>query len=464
MSEGTGEKEFVPVERILNPGSWADANDDEKEREINKPKQAWGPVKTSDDAPDLATIQAEEARKSEEAAAKKPYRAPQKASVPYDNSNNYERSYESRGSSDRAPRERQPVPTEPPYTAFIGNLSYEITEELLEEYFGELGVISVRLMKDSATGKPKGFGYIEFRTQDGLTNALSANNATFQNRPLNVDVAKPPSKTSNSSWGPGNRDNNSRDSNRPSFRPGDRERDTTWGPGTRDSNRPPFRLGGSGGGSGGGSSGGFGGGSGNGSSFSKSAERPKLNLNPISKREEVPREPTKPKGSAENPFGTAIIDTEKMDRIAKERLEREQERDAKKKADEDKRRDERERANKRPHTARDGGDRDNSSWRTNNNPKPSTARRDDHGPRGRDDNRGTERRTGGRQPVQVDSEGFQQPSTRSRGWEAPGSGSAARAAQNEVQSKQQNVPKPEQNTQKQQEKANRFAELAEEEL
>ena len=35
-----------------------------------------------------------------------------------------------------APREEVPLPTQPPYTAFVGNLAFDLTEEDLGAYFG----------------------------------------------------------------------------------------------------------------------------------------------------------------------------------------------------------------------------------------------------------------------------------------------------------------------------------------
>lgn len=38
------------------------------------------------------------------------------------------------------PREDLPLPTQPPYTAFIGNLAFDLTEADLESFFGTLKV------------------------------------------------------------------------------------------------------------------------------------------------------------------------------------------------------------------------------------------------------------------------------------------------------------------------------------
>ncbi|GAA5942447.1 hypothetical protein JCM3775_006990 [Rhodotorula graminis] len=91
--------------------------------------------------------------------------------------------------SDRPMRAEVPIPTEPPYTAFVGNLSFETREGDLEAFFEGLGVKSVRLV-DGQDGKPRGFGYVEFATVDDLKNALTATGADLQGRAIRVGVAE----------------------------------------------------------------------------------------------------------------------------------------------------------------------------------------------------------------------------------------------------------------------------------
>ncbi|GAA5982990.1 hypothetical protein JCM10908_006859 [Rhodotorula pacifica] len=91
---------------------------------------------------------------------------------------------------DRAPRAEVPIPTVPPFTAFVGNLSFETTEGDLEDFFGGLGVKSVRMAAPSMEGKPRGFGYVEFETVDGLKNALTATGTDLQGRSVRVSVAE----------------------------------------------------------------------------------------------------------------------------------------------------------------------------------------------------------------------------------------------------------------------------------
>ncbi|KAL3809042.1 hypothetical protein ACHAXA_004545 [Cyclostephanos tholiformis] len=92
-----------------------------------------------------------------------------------------------------------PIIEGPPYTAFLGNLSYEIRssndlsreiENLLrEKHLGETRVGPARLMLDRSTGQSKGFGYVEFDSGEELLAFLRINNPQLCGRPIKVDVA-----------------------------------------------------------------------------------------------------------------------------------------------------------------------------------------------------------------------------------------------------------------------------------
>ena len=72
------------------------------------------------------------------------------------------------------------VPKNPPYTAYVGNLPYEVSEEDIKKFFSKLTVKYVRLPKDADSSRMKGFGYAEFATRDELIDALSMNNEVSQ--------------------------------------------------------------------------------------------------------------------------------------------------------------------------------------------------------------------------------------------------------------------------------------------
>ncbi|KAG6623089.1 cleavage stimulation factor 64-kda subunit [Phytophthora cinnamomi] len=76
-------------------------------------------------------------------------------------------------------------------SVFVGNIPYDVTEDMLKEIFSEAGsVVNFRLVTDRETGKPKGYGFCEYA--DGAT-ALSAmrnlNGYEINGRNLRVDFA-----------------------------------------------------------------------------------------------------------------------------------------------------------------------------------------------------------------------------------------------------------------------------------
>ena len=70
-------------------------------------------------------------------------------------------------------------------------MSFDATEGDITDFFSGCEVTSVRIVEDKLERKPKGFGYAEFATLDGLKKALDANNTQFQGRNIRVSVAEP---------------------------------------------------------------------------------------------------------------------------------------------------------------------------------------------------------------------------------------------------------------------------------
>uniref|UniRef100_A0A2K6K372 Eukaryotic translation initiation factor 4B n=1 Tax=Rhinopithecus bieti TaxID=61621 RepID=A0A2K6K372_RHIBE len=82
------------------------------------------------------------------------------------------------------------LPKSPPYTAFLGNLPYDVTEESIKEFFRGLNISAVRLPREpSNPERLKGFGYAEFEELDSLLSALSLNEESLGNRRIQVGVA-----------------------------------------------------------------------------------------------------------------------------------------------------------------------------------------------------------------------------------------------------------------------------------
>ena len=76
---------------------------------------------------------------------------------------------------------------------FVGNLSYETTEEKLRTLFDEFGQTeSVRLISDRYTGRSRGFAFVEMSTEQAAEEAISGmNNKQLDGREIKVEKAKP---------------------------------------------------------------------------------------------------------------------------------------------------------------------------------------------------------------------------------------------------------------------------------
>jgi len=76
---------------------------------------------------------------------------------------------------------------------YIGNLSFDTTEEQLKELFAEAGTVtSTALIKDRDTGQSKGFAFIEMSSQAEAEKAIQMfNGKTLGNRELKVNIARP---------------------------------------------------------------------------------------------------------------------------------------------------------------------------------------------------------------------------------------------------------------------------------
>ena len=75
---------------------------------------------------------------------------------------------------------------------FVGNLSYQTTEDQLREAFSTAGqVVSARIINDRETGRSRGFGFVEFGSEQDAEQAVrSMNDADLGGRKLRVNVAE----------------------------------------------------------------------------------------------------------------------------------------------------------------------------------------------------------------------------------------------------------------------------------
>ena len=76
---------------------------------------------------------------------------------------------------------------------YVGNLPYTVGEDELREVFEKIGEIaSVKVITDSATGRSKGFGFIEMNSDEDADKAIATLNGTsLGERNITVSEARP---------------------------------------------------------------------------------------------------------------------------------------------------------------------------------------------------------------------------------------------------------------------------------
>jgi cold-inducible RNA-binding protein len=76
---------------------------------------------------------------------------------------------------------------------YVGNLSYSVTNESLEELFAQFGSVqSAQVVMDRDTGRSKGFGFVEMADENGAQEAIRGlNEKEHEGRPLTVNEARP---------------------------------------------------------------------------------------------------------------------------------------------------------------------------------------------------------------------------------------------------------------------------------
>lgn len=76
---------------------------------------------------------------------------------------------------------------------YVGNLSFSVTSQGLEELFAQFGAVKdAQVVQDRDTGRSKGFGFVEMQDDSAAQEAISGlNEKEFEGRNLTVNEARP---------------------------------------------------------------------------------------------------------------------------------------------------------------------------------------------------------------------------------------------------------------------------------
>ena len=80
------------------------------------------------------------------------------------------------------------VPKTGPFLAYLSNLPYDLEEDGLADFFGNMAIVSARMPRDDG-GRSRGYGYVEFETREDLIDAISMPDPTINNRHIRIDVS-----------------------------------------------------------------------------------------------------------------------------------------------------------------------------------------------------------------------------------------------------------------------------------
>lgn len=76
---------------------------------------------------------------------------------------------------------------------YVGNLSFRVTSEDLQEYFAGAGTVeSANVVMDRETGRSRGFGFVEMASEEDANNAIAQfNGQEYDGRSMVVNEARP---------------------------------------------------------------------------------------------------------------------------------------------------------------------------------------------------------------------------------------------------------------------------------
>lgn len=87
---------------------------------------------------------------------------------------------------------------------YVGNLPYKTTDDELSALFSQAGAVeSVRVMRDMATGRARGFAFVDMATEEAAQKAIEQfHGHAYEGRPLVVNEARPKPESTGFSRGP----------------------------------------------------------------------------------------------------------------------------------------------------------------------------------------------------------------------------------------------------------------------
>src|SRR5262245_2525428 len=90
---------------------------------------------------------------------------------------------------------------------YVGNLSYGVTSESLEQLFAQFGTVeSAQVVQDRDTGRSKGFGFVEMGDDNAAQEAIRGlHEKEHEGRPLTVNEARPREERGGGGGGRGGR-------------------------------------------------------------------------------------------------------------------------------------------------------------------------------------------------------------------------------------------------------------------
>ena len=84
-----------------------------------------------------------------------------------------------------------------PKKLYVGNLAYAVTDQHLNELFSGIGTVaSVAVISDKFSGQSKGFGFVEFLSDEEGRAAMAMHGTEFGGQKLTVNEARPKNDTS----------------------------------------------------------------------------------------------------------------------------------------------------------------------------------------------------------------------------------------------------------------------------